>query len=270
MTDILKNLLIEEKEFHSSWEGRHRTSTMLDPKKRNSMHQNYPIWRQAVVHWCYSIIDHVDTDRELVYIAMTIVDRYLGSNTKLTKVAYERSVIASLLISIKLYAEDYICPGQILQMVSNKFSSREIMNTTIEIYESLSLETPIPTPARFVRTLVQLLPNHSFGPGEKSRIFDNARGQIELAVQDSFCSNIPASLVAWMAIENALEIESFDPDDLHQFRSHVFNATGLELNTGLRYRIETLRPISDVFSVILESMYSNHTPILRRIPKRKE
>ncbi len=196
-----------------------------------------------IVEWYYSVIDQVGADRELVYIAMDILDRILDVKTSYLKdkKEYEKAVIASLLISTKLYADEYICPKELLQLTSSSITSRDIMDTAVDIYESLSWNHSIPTAARFVHTLVRLLPKNSFARTEKSRadIFDNAIHQIELSVQDVICSNLPPSLVAWMVVENALETTKFlTPDDLHEFRSHVSKTTGHEYSVGLRHRLQ--------------------------------
>ena len=238
MTNLFKNLLIQEIEY----------TTIRDRARRLAQTDNTstsnPIWRQMIVEWCYSITDRVGADRELVYITMNILDRFLDVKIsyRTDKKEYEKAIIASLLITAKLYAEeDYICLRQLLQLTSSCFTSRDILDTAVDIYESLSWEHSIPTAARFVHTLVRLLPKNSFARTEKSRadIFDNAIHQIELSVQDVICSNLPPSLVAWMVVENALETTKFlTPDDLHEFRSHVSKTTGHEYSVGLRHRLQ--------------------------------
>ena len=111
------------------------------------------------------------------------------------------------------------------------------MDTAVDIYESLSWNHSIPTAARFVHTLVKLLPEN-FTKKSRADIFENAIYQIELSVQDAICSSQPASLVAWMAVENGLETAIFlSPDERHEFRSRVSKTTGHEYSTELRNRL---------------------------------
>ena len=170
---------------------------------------------------------------------MDILDRFLDVKTSYLKdkKEYEKAVIASLLISTKLYADEYICPKELLQLTSSSITSRDIMDTAVDIYESLSWNHSIPTAARFVHTLVKLLPEN-FTKKSRADIFENAIYQIELSVQDAICSSQPASLVAWMAVENGLETAIFlSPDERHEFRSRVSKTTGHEYSTELRNRL---------------------------------
>jgi hypothetical protein len=235
--DVLKLLLIQENE--SITIDRARSLAQTDNTAGTSFFSTNPIWRQMIVEWYYSIIDQVGADRELVYIAMDILDRFLDVKTSYLKdkKEYEKAVIASLLISTKLYADEYICPKELLQLTSSSITSRDIMDTAVDIYESLSWNHSIPTAARFVHTLVKLLPEN-FTKKSRADIFENAIYQIELSVQDAICSSQPASLVAWMAVENGLETAIFlSPDERHEFRSRVSKTTGHEYSTELRNRL---------------------------------
>jgi hypothetical protein len=198
------------------------------------------VWRHMVVEWCYFTIDSVGADRELVYIAMDILDRFLElkSSYLRNQTEYEKAATAALLITAKLYADDYICPRRILLLTENSSTTtRDIMDTTSDIYSTLSWETSIPTAARFVKTLVGLIPSHSFQRAGKSRsdVFQEAVYQIELSVQDAIYSSFPASLVAWMALENVIEsMNLLTTQDLQHFRFYVAGATGHEYNMELR------------------------------------
>jgi len=195
-----------------------------------------------IVEWYYSIIDQMGADRELVYITMDILDRFLDVKCSYLKdkKQYEKAVIASLLISAKLYADEYICPRQIIQLTSSSITTKHIMDTTVEIYESLTWDHCIPTAARFVHTFVKALPENSFAGNKRSRadIYEDAIFQIELSVQDTVCSSQPASLVAWMAVENAVEsAKCLFPEDLQYFRSQVSKTTGHQYSMELRCRL---------------------------------
>ena len=124
--DVLKLLLIQENE--SITIDRARSLAQTDNTAGTSFFSTNPIWRQMIVEWYYSIIDQVGADRELVYIAMDILDRFLDVKTSYLKdkKEYEKAVIASLLISTKLYADEYICPKELLQLTSSSITSRDI------------------------------------------------------------------------------------------------------------------------------------------------
>ena len=201
------------------------------------------VWRKMVVEWCYSIIDHVGADREIVYITMNILDRYmaarkLSQTSRLTKKrAYETAVLASLLITTKLYAEDHICMRQLVQMSSSSITTAEIMSTAKDMYKTLSWQQTIPTAARFVHALLELLPDR-ISATSKAELFENATYQIELSVQDEVCSREPPSLIAWMVLENALEETTIlSEDECRDFSRLVSEATNHDSSMMLRIRL---------------------------------
>ena len=84
--DVLKLLLIQENE--SITIDRARSLAQTDNTAGTSFFSTNPIWRQMIVEWYYSIIDQVGADRELVYIAMDILDRFLDVKTSYPTLYY--------------------------------------------------------------------------------------------------------------------------------------------------------------------------------------
>ncbi len=224
-----------------------------DNVRRTALHDNIHnnVWRQMIVEWCYQVVDHISADREIVYIAINILDRFLamqvqGANKASTrdyltdKKAYETAVMTSLLITLKLQGLNTLCIGDLVKMSSNTVTSRDITETGKEIVHSLSWNNQIPTSARFAHAYVQLLPE-TICERAKTTLFENAVFQIELSVQDEFCSNQPPSLVAWMAFENALGgIGSrVSSESKNELRSEISKATGHKYSVDLRRRLHT-------------------------------
>ncbi len=241
MMDLLKILVNQEQESRII-QDRARYLAREGVANGNNHFDSNP-WRQMIVEWYYSIVDRIGADRELVYITMNILDRFVDVKTFYLKdkKEYEKAVIASLLISSKLYADEYICPREIIQLASSSITTKSIMATTVEIYESLSWDFCIPTAARFAHTFVKCISENpsALDRRNRSEIFEDAIFQIELSVQDSVCSSQPPSLVAWMAVENAIEATNTDVslEDLKNFRSQVSKITGHQYSVELRSRL---------------------------------
>ena len=214
-TSTLRRLMRQEEESRSC------ESSTKSAKKRDRGHDcdeerriHNPIWRKMVVEWCYQVIDHISADRELVYITMNILDRFLAAHHKnrtnastyqyLTdKKAYETAVMTSLLVTMKLQGISALCVSDLVKMSSNRVSSTDIIEVGKEIVRTLTWNTQIPTAARFAHAFVDLMPE-SIANHTKMSVFENAVYQIELSIQDEGCSRKPPSLVAWMAFENAI------------------------------------------------------------------
>ena len=58
-------------------------------------------WREKICEWCYQVIDHFDFSREVVTIAMNMLDRYLSSRA-VNKKVFQLAAMTALYMSIKL------------------------------------------------------------------------------------------------------------------------------------------------------------------------
>ena len=252
MTSIptLKRLLgqeLESRDCESSTRGVKRRA--FDNGRCSSIHN--PIWRQMVVEWCYHVIDHISADRELVYITMNILDRFLVAHHAkkdhtckyyyLTdKKAYETAVMTSLLMTMKLQGISALCVKDLVKMSSNFVTSKEIVEVGKEIVQTLTWNTQIPTAARFAHALVALLPE-SINGHIKISIFENVVYQIELSVQDEYCSQQPPSLVAWMAFENTICNACMPQITRASIRSQIAEELGIDYSFNLRVRLQNFQ-----------------------------
>ena len=249
--DMLNRLMAQEQECN---ELNQRTSC-----EEKNIHK--PIWRQMVVEWCYQVIDHICADRELVYITMNILDRFLTvhhqnlvnsskthSRKYLTnKKDYETAVMTALLLTMKLQGLSSLCINDLVQMSSNSVTSMDIVQVGKEIIQSLTWNKQIPTAAKFTQTLVQLLPDTV---SEKTimSIFEDAVFQIELSIQDESCSHEPPSLVAWMAFENSIRASHLPLCVIADVTSSIAEKMGHVYNTSLLQKLQKLQSQSHVSS----------------------
>lgn len=247
---LLLRRLVEQERI-----SRQNTFGSLDTKKCNSMIHN-PVWRQMVVEWCYHVIDHISADRELVYIAINILDRFLSvhfrtltSNAKnntntdgrryLTdKRDYETAVMTALLLTLKLQGITSLSIENLVQMSSNSVSSTDILEVGQDTIHSLKWNSQIPTAARFAHVYIQLLSDDIFDEDTKVAIFESTVFQIELSIQDEAFSYAPPSLVAWMAFENALSEVTSPLVDLSSVRHIIAKETGNDQSMPLREKLQ--------------------------------
>lgn len=210
-----------------------------------------PVWRQMVVEWCYLVIDHISADRELVYITMNILDRFLvACHSKKSKTpkycyltdkkAYETAVMTALLMTLKLQGISALCVKDLVKMSSNSVSSKEIVEVGKDIVQTLTWNTQIPTAARFAHALVDSLPE-SIGNHTKISIFENIVYQIELSVQDEYCSRQPPSLVAWMAFENAICYANVPRHTKISVRSQIAEDLSMDYNFDLCAKLQNFQ-----------------------------
>jgi len=246
----LHQLMTQEQEFN---EHKLRRRKVIHHQDVN-LHD--PIWRQMIVEWSYQVIDYISADRELVYISMNLLDRFLAvhhacnstqaENNSLQKKsrqyltdknAYETAVMAALLMTMKLQGVTSLSINDLVQTSSNSVTSADIIMVGEEIIESLAWNKQIPTAARFVNAIIQLLPD-TVSETTTMTIFDSAIFQIELSIQDESFSHEPPSLVAWMAFENAISTTSVAFCIRANIRSLIAYEMGHVYNAGLCRKLQ--------------------------------
>jgi Cyclin, C-terminal domain len=167
---------------------------------RNSSRCDSPlIWREKVVKWCYDVVDHLNEDRSIVYVAMHILDRHSAS--MLPSVSrYEVSSLSCLFLAVHLAGSGELSLPDLISMSRGGVSMADIVSEGNAIIRGLS-HHPIVTPMDFVRSMIQKLPAlQTLAPV----LLDSASYMIELAVCDHFFSEYKSSVLAVAALHNAV------------------------------------------------------------------
>mmetsp|Transcript_9241 Transcript_9241/g.13102 ORF Transcript_9241/g.13102 Transcript_9241/m.13102 type:complete len:373 (+) Transcript_9241:98-1216(+) len=206
-------LLNQETDFTSNLNLSHAQDTVLVGHAQNS------VWRQRVVNWIYKVVDQTSCKREIAFITMNIVDRFLiseGRNLSLEeqsiysrdRSSYQTVVMASLMIAMKLlegkpslHVQDLIC------MSRYSCHLKDFVKVGQSIVRNLSWNSQIPTPARMIYSMVQFLPK-SIPTETRDSIFQNAIFQAELSVHDLFFSDQKSSVISLACLMNAMREES--------------------------------------------------------------
>jgi hypothetical protein len=244
----LSQLRDQERAFHQA-EGGDVSYRALHDESHNN------VWRKMVVQWCYNVVDHIHADREIVYVAINILDRFLASYASAPspkardylsdRKDYEAAVMTSLLITLKLQGISDLGIQDLIKMSSRSIASKDIILAGKAIVESLKWNKQIPTAARFAHALVDLLPA-DVRRETREALYDQCIFFIELSVQDKRASGELPSLLAWMALENAMCAEGLTKDTIASFRANVVRITGLEYKRTLRQLLQNMYEMSAV------------------------
>jgi hypothetical protein len=113
------------------------------------------------------------------------------------------------------------------------------------MYKALTWERNSSTAACFAHAILQLLPN-TLSESSKAEIFQNSVYEIELSVHDEICMSLPASLVAWMAVDNALEENGLiSTEEWCHFRALVADCTSHSHSISLCRRLASFEEEDD-------------------------
>lgn len=248
--DLLQ-LTQQERSFHDNVREapccRRPHPELFNPSPNPELHSS--VWRKMVVQWCYDVVDHIQADREIVYVTVNILDRFLAlqvsspspiRNYLTNRKDYEAAVMASLLITLKLEGISTISIRDLTKMGKHSVTSKDIVKAGEDIAEHLKWNKQIPTAAKFAHAMVDLLPP-SVGRETRQTLFEECIFSIELSVQDKKCCSKLPSLVAWMVLDNAMKSEGLPQNTITSFGANVARITGLKYNQSIHDIIDCLR-----------------------------
>jgi hypothetical protein len=192
-------------------------------------------WRERVAQWCYDVIDHLELPREVVYIAMNLLDRYIASSltpSGLDKEAYEATAITSLFLAIRITGSMDIKVPDLLCMSRSSAQAKDIHSTGSDILETLTFSQQILTPTAFVKALMSFLTS-SVSTRNSMSLFELSSYLVEISVCDQqFCQARPQELAfAALFIAMSEQSEAIDRKTVSLFTHLVQQETGMSPNS---------------------------------------
>ena len=216
-------------------------SSEVDPVSEN--------WRRKLCEWAYEVVDHFNFDREVVFIALDYLDRFVskscadGIDVPLPKKDYQLLAVTAIYMAIKIHGEVDSNDGPrrklridaFYELSRKQFDAESIEKTERMMLEALNWYVNPPTALKFVSTLLSLCPKWQGTTSSHSSIlggiYDVARYLTELSVcQSSFTFTTNTSLTAYAALVCALECSNTTKPLPYQVRvlflNNIAEATG--------------------------------------------
>jgi lipoyl(octanoyl) transferase len=159
------------------------------------------VWREKVSQWCYDVVDHLGESRDVVYLAMNVLDRYCVLQSTLEERDYEIAAMAALFLAVRVSGRATLELPQLLNMSRLGVRMREILDIGKIMTSSLSWERRLVTPLDFVRVMLDLL---NVSSELKSSLLESASYLAEVSVCDAFFSGLHPFKVACAAVANAI------------------------------------------------------------------
>jgi hypothetical protein len=223
-TSHLRMMVQEERTVQASLAD---CSTLLqsDP----ALFQN-TVWREHVAQWFYDVLDYLEESRDLAFVAMNILDRYLAVLASecncstdhnpflLDHFEYEVLSITSLFLAVRITGskKDLTVP-EVLELSASGVQIRHVLSAGNDMLEKVSWDHRIVTPHHFLKALcdhiVQSTSNVVPGTSSsstalsQSSLFDFAAYLVEVSVCDVFFAQVLPSEVALAAFATALQCD---------------------------------------------------------------
>ena len=207
--------------------------------RKSSLPCHNQAWREQVAQWFYDLVDHLDLTREIVFVAMDILDRFVASSSTTTtcqaesmdKTEYERSAITSFFLATRISNSRKIKITELLSLSASSLNPRDVLMTGTRILESLSWDHQIVTPRSFVKAFLGLLPS-TVDRRTLMSWFEFSVYLVELSVCDGNFSHVPASQIAFASIIVAMkEAQGFTVDKamFGRFVKTILQDTGINV-----------------------------------------
>lgn len=151
--------------------------------------------RTAMLNWLCQISDALSLNRETVGFAMSLLDRYLSTNTDGAKQAladkhkFQLAAITSYYIAVKTNEPVQLGIDMLVKLCRGFYESSAILNMEKDILFSLEWRISAPTPLDFMRQILALLPS------TERCIVKNAEVHMSNAAKDSHFSMFAPSMV---------------------------------------------------------------------------
>ena len=118
-------------------------------------------WRPKIFDWFYKTIDHFKYDRELVAVAMDILDRYqIMYPSDMGGELYQLAAMTSLYISIKSHSNELAQSFELTQYVNlsrGQFCAQDLTQMELKIFNTLDWKLNPVIPSNFLVTLLGCL-----------------------------------------------------------------------------------------------------------------
>mmetsp|Transcript_30991 Transcript_30991/g.52969 ORF Transcript_30991/g.52969 Transcript_30991/m.52969 type:complete len:293 (-) Transcript_30991:208-1086(-) len=163
-------------------------------------------WRARVCGWMYHVVDNHTLDRELVWIALSYMDRYLSNHPFLINCcdAYQLVGMTSLYMAIKIYR----IQGKVFMLSSfaepaqDLFSEKDFLDMEKGILKTLKWRVHPPTPQSYSELLITFLPRKACYPFTRRALYERVKFLLEMSVTvPYFFAKKPSSIAVAAFIE---------------------------------------------------------------------
>jgi len=164
------------------------------------------MWREKIGAWSFDVVEYYGVSREVVWIAMSFVDRYIAKKSFDSRL-FKMVSLTALYIAIKLSdSRKVVSISSILALSNADFSSEDIVSMETDLLKSLLWNVHPPTPHAFINDILSMLPYFWEIPASiKDRFAQYCYYMIELSALDYFFVSHSPSSIAMAAFIVAMD-----------------------------------------------------------------
>lgn len=199
-------------------------STQLMHNYEHARHcQDKRYWRTRVIGWMYSVVDRHMLNRELVYVAMSYLDRYLSKHLLVNDShTYQLVGMTSLYMALKLYRNKgkAASMSSFVKLSQGSCTKDDFLNMEQRILDTLDWRMHPPTPQSYLELLMFFLPKAACSPFTRRALFERIKFLLELSVTVRFFFGKKPSSIATAAFIEVMEHEKEPNVSKQSWRAH--------------------------------------------------
>lgn len=161
-------------------------------------------WRQKIVEWSFSVVDHCSLKRDSVLVATYYLDICVMKGVIETREEFQLAAMTALQLAIKLYDSTMVKLDSMVKLGRGLFKEEDVVAMEAKILRALDWHVHPPTPVCFLRQFLRLLPP-SVSPLTRYMIAEVTRFISEISVCLYRFVKYPPSVVAYAGMLIAME-----------------------------------------------------------------
>jgi hypothetical protein len=187
-------------------------------------------WRQKIVEWSFSVVDHCSLRRDSVLVATYYLDICVMKGVIKSREEFQLAAMTALQLAIKLYDSTMVKLDSMVKLGRGLFSENDVIAMEEKILRALDWHVHPPTPVCFLRQFLRLLPP-SVNSLTRYMIAEVTRFISEISVCLYRFVKYPPSIIAYAGMLIAMERVDEGSLPIWQ-RQQIFSimASGANLN----------------------------------------
>jgi hypothetical protein len=161
-------------------------------------------WRQKIVEWSFSVVDHCSLRRDSVLVATYYLDVCVMKGVIKSREEFQLAAMTALQLAIKLYDSTMVKLDSMVKLGRGLFSEKDVIAMEEKILRALDWHVHPPTPVCFLRQFLRLLPP-SVCPLTRYMIAEVTRFIAEISVCLYRFVRYPPSIIAYAGMLIAME-----------------------------------------------------------------
>lgn len=172
----IRRLLSDEAAFRKC-PGQVAFEKSLESSTNPSLLLQLSVWRNRVAQWYYDVVDHLEVPREVVFQAMSFLDRSTAAS-QVSQEQYEIASITALFLAICLSTKSEIRIADVLELCGSALQVQQVQANGTRLLQKLPFKSPAVSPFLFTKAYVARYPRSTVKPSVNLRLFNNSRSGV--------------------------------------------------------------------------------------------